>query len=64
MEIAANSDINGDGKINAIDVQLVVNASIGLAVPNGVNPDVNRDGIVNALDIQTVIRLALSGYNR
>jgi len=57
-------DINGDGRVNAIDVQLVVNGAIGLPIPEGFNADVNRDGVVNALDVQTVIRQALAGYTR
>jgi len=52
-------DINDDGVVNAVDVQLVVNAALGLPVPDGVEPDLNKDGVVNAVDVQLVINAAL-----
>lgn len=54
------TDVNGDGKINAIDVQLVVNAVLEIqGKSTGMNPDANRDGQVNAADIQVVVNEAL-----
>ena len=49
-------DINGDGTVNALDIQEVINA----AVVESADPvyDVNNDGMVNALDIQKVINNA------
>ncbi len=57
----AVTDVNNDGKIDAIDVQLVVNAVLALpgAKSGDVNPDANRDGQVNASDIQVVVNKAL-----
>ncbi len=57
----AVTDVNNDGKIDAIDVQLVVNAVLALpgAKSEDVNPDANRDGQVNASDIQVVVNKAL-----
>ena len=50
-------DIDGDGRINAVDVQLVINRALGLSVPQ--NCDVDGDGKVNAVDVQLVINGAL-----
>ncbi|MCF6286488.1 MAG: M4 family metallopeptidase, partial [Candidatus Hydrogenedentes bacterium] len=55
------TDGNNDGKIDALDVQLVVNAVLAAqqAKAGDVNPDANRDGQVNAVDIQVVVNGAL-----
>ncbi|MDX9975027.1 MAG: SUMF1/EgtB/PvdO family nonheme iron enzyme [FCB group bacterium] len=50
-------DINGNGAVNAVDIQIIINAAVGF--PGGFNADVNNDGTVNAVDIQLVINLAL-----
>jgi hypothetical protein len=52
-------DLNGDGIVNALDIQVIINA----AVIESKDPtyDINGDGIVNALDIQTVIFIASAG---
>ena len=52
-------DINRDGVVDAIDVQLVINAALGIALAQGLNADVNGDGFVNAVDVQLVINAAL-----
>lgn len=52
-------DINGDGQANAIDVQIVINAALGLAIPQGARPDMNADGTVDAIDVQLVINAVL-----
>jgi hypothetical protein len=51
-------DLSGDGKVNALDIQLIINA----CVANSTDPvyDINADGNVNALDIQEVINIASS----
>jgi len=51
-------DINGDGVVNAVDVQLVINAALGLEI-GGMNADINGDGFINAVDVQLVINAAL-----
>ncbi|HNV23229.1 MAG TPA: dockerin type I domain-containing protein, partial [Candidatus Hydrogenedentes bacterium] len=51
-------DVNGSGKVDAVDVQLVINAALSIAVPY--NCDINDDGEVNAVDVQLVINAALA----
>jgi len=50
-------DVNGDAAVNAVDVQVVINAALGL------NPswssDINKDRKINAVDVQLVINAAL-----
>lgn len=53
-----NPDVNGDGVVDALDLQLVVNAILSQAKTQ-LNADANRDGFVNALDMQTVVNAAL-----
>ncbi|MBI4558673.1 MAG: hypothetical protein HY706_13920 [Candidatus Hydrogenedentes bacterium] len=53
----APGDVNGDTQVNAVDVQLVINAALGL--DTGYNSDVNGDTQVNAVDVQLVINAAL-----
>ena len=50
-------DVNFDGFVNAVDVQLVINAVLGGA--SEWNCDVNVDGFTNAVDVQLVINAAL-----
>ena len=51
-------DVNADGRVDAVDVQLVVNAALGIAIP--VPAKVSGSGPVNALDVQQVINAALT----
>jgi len=53
-----NPDVNGDGAVDALDLQIVVNAILSQA-KSQLNADANRDGYVNALDMQTVVNAAL-----
>ena len=50
-------DLNADGRVDASDVQLVINAALGMAVP--VPAKVSGAGPVNATDVQIVINAAL-----
>ena len=52
----ASEDLNGDGKIDALDIQNVINACA--SEKTDAKFDVNEDGKVNALDIQQVINVA------
>lgn len=52
-------DVNVDGKVDAGDIQIVINAALGTAVP--VPANVDNVGGVNALDLQLVISRALNG---
>jgi len=53
------ADINRDGRIDAVDVQLVVNALLEVAKSASYNTDVNRDGKVDSADVQVVVNAAL-----
>ena len=53
------ADVNRDGKVDALDLQLVQNAVMGIPIDPSYDPDVNGDGEVNALDIQFVINVIL-----
>lgn len=52
------ADVNLDGVVNAVDIQLVINAVLQKAA-SSVDADVNRDGVVNAADIQIAVNEAL-----
>lgn len=55
-------DINADGRVDAVDIQLVSNAVLGAregVVKLAKSPDVNGDGRVNAADVQLVVNRAL-----
>lgn len=55
------TDVNNDGKINALDVQIVVNAVLKVqGGKSAINPDANRDGRVNSSDVQVVVNKALN----
>lgn len=54
-------DVNKDGRVDAVDVQLVTGDVLktGEAAKQGLATDVNGDGVVNSLDIQMVVNRAL-----
>jgi alpha-tubulin suppressor-like RCC1 family protein len=49
-------DVNGDGRVNAIDAALVLQYSAGLIVFPGPSADVNHDGYVNAIDAALILQ--------
>ena len=51
-------DIDHSNSVNAVDIQLAVNAVLGLAV-GAYDTDVNDDGATNAIDIQFVVNAVL-----
>ncbi|MBI4556939.1 MAG: hypothetical protein HY706_05090 [Candidatus Hydrogenedentes bacterium] len=53
-----DADIDADGAVNAVDVQLVINAALGINI-GGLDADVNLDSNVDAVDVQLVINAAL-----
>lgn len=55
---AQPADIDRDGSVNAVDVQIVINAALGLNV-NGMPTDVDGQNGTNAVDVQMVINAAL-----
>ena len=52
------ADVDGNGYVDAIDVQLVINCALGIDV-GFIDCDINGDETVNAEDIQLVINAAL-----
>ncbi len=50
-------NVDGAGDVDAMDVQLVINAALRVPVPYLC--DINRDGPVDAMDVQLVINAAL-----
>ena len=52
-------DVDGNGIVNAIDVQLVINAALGLPINPSFNADIDGNGVINAIDVQLVINAAL-----
>ncbi len=57
-----STDLNQDLIIDAIDVQIAINAALGLPNSGVANPDINNNGSVDAADVQAVINAAL-GFN-
>jgi len=53
-----NFDINRDGTVNAVDLQMVLNAALGAAV--GDTTDFNGDGRTDAVDVQLMVNALLS----
>jgi M6 family metalloprotease-like protein len=57
------TDLNQDGRVNVLDIQLCVNVVLG----SETNPetiaqaDVNGDGVVNVLDVQAIVNAYLHG---
>jgi hypothetical protein len=51
-------DLNSDGKVNTLDLQVLVNAILGVA--SNPKADVNGDGNINVLDLQGIIVIILS----
>jgi len=55
--LAATCDINADGSVNALDLQVLINAILGAMSSSSY--DVNQDGSVNVLDLQTLTNVIL-----
>ena len=51
-------DVNGDGSVNIIDVQLMINQALGMSA---CSDDIDQDGKCDIVDVQRVINAALSG---
>jgi hypothetical protein len=54
---AATCDLNDDGVVNVIDVQIEIDATLGLRACGA--GDLNGDGVCNVTDVQRVIQAAL-----
>jgi hypothetical protein len=55
---AGAADVNGDGALDALDVQLVINRALGI-VTGAHDADLDRNGRVDSNDVQWVINAAL-----
>jgi hypothetical protein len=53
-------DLNSDGNVNVLDLQLLVNAILRTATISG--SDINGDGVTNVLDLQLLVN-AILGVN-
>jgi hypothetical protein len=54
-----DADVDDNGVVDAVDIQLVINAALGL--PVDVDTDINGDTETDAVDVQLVINAALAG---
>ena len=61
--VVAEEDLNQDGRVNVLDVQLCVNVFLGVETDPEVvaRADVNDDGAVNVLDVQRIVNVFLTG---
>jgi len=58
--VRGTPDIDGDGSVNAIDVQRTINQALGLMRSVGdALADIDEDGKIDAVDVQLVINAAL-----
>ena len=52
-------DLNSDGAVNIVDVQLAINQALGLLSCTSAN--LQQNGTCNVVDVQRVINMALGG---
>ena len=57
--VVPTCDLNGDGVINATDVQIAINQALGLSPCNAA--DLQENGQCNVIDVQRVINASLGG---
>jgi hypothetical protein len=57
--IAGSCDINADGVVNVVDVQLTINQALGII--SCTTADLQHNGQCNVIDLQRVINAALGG---
>ncbi|MBN2309401.1 MAG: carboxypeptidase regulatory-like domain-containing protein [Candidatus Hydrogenedentes bacterium] len=48
-----SADVDGDGDVDSVDIQYIVNAALGLTVPY--DCDLNENGAVDAVDVQLAL---------
>jgi len=58
-------DVDLNGKVDAVDIQLVINEALGITNP-AFDMDIDANGAIDAVDVQTVINRALDllGFGR
>jgi len=63
VSVSEPEDINQDGRVNVLDVQLCVNVFLGTQTDPGIvaRADINGDGAVNVLDVQAIVNAYLRG---
>jgi hypothetical protein len=61
-DVSSPCDLDGNGKVNALDIQTIINACVDSSTDSKF--DINKDGKVNALDIQEVINTAAASARR
>lgn len=59
LAIPIAGDVDNSGAVNASDIQFVINAALGIAVPSNVHADLDYSAQVSAVDVQLVINAAL-----
>jgi hypothetical protein len=61
--VAGSADINLDGRVDVLDVQLAVNIFLGIETDPEIiaRGDVNGDGTVDVLDVQGIVNVFLLG---
>ncbi len=47
---SSKCDCNGDGSVNILDLQILINAFLGIS--GAVGRDINSDGVIDTLDLQ------------
>jgi hypothetical protein len=57
VNLESTADVNSDSTVDAVDVQLVINAALG--IPVEADPDINLDATINAVDVQLAVNGAL-----
>lgn len=58
-------DVNNDGEVNIVDVNVVINIILGRTVDDQTlqRADVNKDGEINIIDVNDIINIILSPAN-
>ena len=56
-EIKRMADINGDGSIDAVDLQLLINDILSGTFDS--KADLNKDGSIDAVDLQMLVNIIL-----
>ena len=52
-------DLNADGSVNILDVQVAVSQALGTAACG--SGDLNGDGLCNVIDVQRIINASIGG---
>ena len=56
----ANGDLNLDGRVDTLDLQLLANVILEI-ITIGVSTDLNEDGATNTIDLQVMVNMILGG---